>query len=58
MANKSNQHADITGGGVQKGGGNISDKGPTKHRLHQPPSFQGKAGQSDNQSTWRGKGKS
>ena len=56
--NKSNQTPDVTGGGVQKGGGNISNAGPTKHRLHQPPNFQGKSGQSDNQSTWRGKGRS
>lgn len=41
----------------QSGGGNIHGKGPTKHRLHQPPSFQGKSGQSDNQSTSRGKGR-
>jgi hypothetical protein len=53
MANKANQHA-----GSQTGGGNISGKGPTKQRLHQPPNFQGKSGQSDNQSTFRGKGKS
>ena len=57
MANKQNQHADVTGSGVQSGGGNISGKGPTKHRLHQPPSFQGKSGQGDNQSTSRGKGR-
>lgn len=55
--NKSNQTADVTGGGVQKGGGNISNAGPQKHRLHQPPNFQGKSGQSDNQSTFRGKGR-
>ena len=48
----SNQHA-----GDQSGGGNISGKGPTKQRLHQPPAFQGKSGQGDNQSTNRGKGK-
>lgn len=42
----------------QSGGGNIVGKGPTKHRLHQPPNFQGPSGQSDNQSTFRGKGKS
>jgi len=41
----------------QSGGGNISGKGPTQHRLHQPPNFQGKSGQSDNQSTSRGKGR-
>lgn len=37
-------------------GGNIVNKGPTKHRLHQPPKFQGKSGTPDNQSTNRGKG--
>lgn len=52
-----NQTPDATGSGVQAGGGNISGKGPSKHRLHQPPNFQGKSGQGDNQSTWRGKGK-
>jgi len=57
MANKQNQSPDVTGSGVQAGGGNISGKGPTKHRLHQPPNFQGKSGQSDNQSTSRGKGR-
>lgn len=51
-AKASNQHA-----GDQSGGGNISGKGPTKHTLHQPPKFMGKDGQSDNQSTSRGKGK-
>ena len=38
-------------------GGNIVGKGPTQHRLHQPPNFLGKSGQSDNQSTNRGKGR-
>jgi len=51
MAKESNQHA-----GSQSGGGNMVG-GPSKHRLHQPPNFQGKDGQSDNQSTSRGKGK-
>lgn len=37
-------------------GGNIVGKGPTKHTLYQPPNFQGKSGQSDNQSTSRPKG--
>lgn len=37
-------------------GGNIVGKPPTKHTLHQPPNFMGKAGQSDNQSTKRPKG--
>ena len=54
---KEKQHADVTGSGVQAKGGNISGKGPTKHRLHQPPNFQEKSGQSDNQSTFRGKGR-
>jgi hypothetical protein len=40
----------------QKGGGNAC--GAPKARLHQPPKFQGKSGQSDNQSTNRGAGKS
>ena len=57
MANKMKQHADVTGSGVQAKGGNISGKGPTRHRLYQPPNFQGKSGQGDNQTTWRGKGK-
>ena len=57
MARKEHQTADVTGSGVQKGGGNISGKGPTRHRLHQPPNFQGRSGQGDNQSTFRGKGK-
>jgi len=57
MANQSNQTPDASGSGIQSGGGNISGKGPTKHRLHKPPSFQGKSGQSDNQSTSRGKGR-
>ncbi len=42
----------------QSGGGNIHMKGPTKHRLHQPPNFMGKSGQGDNQSTKRPKGQS
>lgn len=50
MAKASNQSA-----GDQSGGGNMA--GPTKQRLHQPPNFQGKSGQGDNQSTSRGKGK-
>jgi hypothetical protein len=41
----------------QKGGGNAVGGAP-KARLHQPPKFQGKSGQSDNQSTNRGAGKS
>ncbi len=49
---KSNQAGKKTGGG-----GNIVGNGPTKHRLHQPPKFMGSDGQSNNQSTNRGKGK-
>lgn len=41
---------------AQSGGGNVVGKAPGG-RLHQPPSFQGKSGQSDNQSTNRGKGR-
>jgi hypothetical protein len=41
----------------QSGGGNIFNKGPTQHRLHQPSAFQAKSGQSDNQTTFRGKGR-
>lgn len=37
-------------------GGNIVNKGPTNHTLHQPPNFMGKSGQPDNQSTNRPKG--
>lgn len=37
-------------------GGNIVNKGPTDHKLYQPPNFQGKSGQPDNQSTDRPKG--
>jgi len=40
----------------QNGGGNIVGKGPTQHRLHQPPNFLDKSGQSDNRSTNRPKG--
>lgn len=40
----------------QAGGGQVVGRAP-KSRLHQPPNFQGKAGQSDNQSTFRGKGR-
>jgi hypothetical protein len=40
----------------QSGGGQVVGR-PPKSRLHQPPNFQGKSGQPDNQSTWRGKGK-
>lgn len=43
--------------GADAGGGNIVNKGPTKHRLHQPPAIFGKSGQPDNQSTNRGKGR-
>ena len=51
-----------TGGNVnkqsrtdQKGGGQVVGAAP-KSTLHQPPNFMGKSGQSDNQSTNRGKG--
>lgn len=40
----------------QAGGGNVVGKSP-KGRLHQPPNFMGKSGQSNNQSTNRGKGR-
>ncbi len=49
---KSNQARTQTGKGC-----NIVGKGPTKHRLHQPPKFMGSDGQSNNQSINRGKGK-
>lgn len=42
----------------QSGGGNIVNKGPTKHKLYQPPNFLDKSGQSDNASTNRPKGQS
>lgn len=38
-------------------GGNVVGKAPSG-KLHQPPAFQGKAGQSDNQSTSRPVGQS
>lgn len=38
-------------------GGNVVGKAPDKNTLHQPPNFMDKAGQSDNQSTNRGKGR-
>lgn len=50
-AKQSNQHRPD-----QAGGGNITGKAPDKNRLHQPPNFQGRSGQSDNQSTFRKKG--
>ena len=37
-------------------GGNIVGKGPTDHKLFQPPDFMGKSGQPDNQDTNRPKG--
>lgn len=37
-------------------GGNIVNKGPTDHKLHQPPNFMGDSGKPDNQSTNRPKG--
>jgi len=37
-------------------GGNIVNKGPTDHKLYQPPAFMDKSGQSNNQSTDRAKG--
>lgn len=40
----------------QAGGGNVVGRAP-KSRLHQPPNFQGRSGQPDNQSTNRGKGR-
>jgi hypothetical protein len=42
--------------GADASGGNIVNKGPTNHTLYQPPNFQGKSGQPDNQSTSRPKG--
>lgn len=42
--------------GADSSGGNIVNKGPTNHRLHKPPAFLGRGGQSDNQSTSRPKG--
>lgn len=46
-ADKSKQSA-----GSQSGGGNVVGKAPSA-RLHTPPSFLGKSGKSDNQSTNR-----
>ena len=51
MSKESNQHRSD-----QSGGGNVVGRAP-KSRLHQPPAFQGKSGQPDNQSTNRGKGR-
>lgn len=42
--------------GADASGGNIVNKGPTDHKLYQPPDFMGKSGQPDNQSTSRPKG--
>lgn len=47
---QSNQHRND-----QAGGGNLTGKTPSG-TLHQPPNFQGKSGQSDNQDTNRGSG--
>jgi len=49
-AKSSNQHRPS-----QQGGGQVVGRAP-KSTLHQPPNFQGKSGQSDNQSTYRTKG--
>ncbi len=54
---KSKQHADVSGSGVQAQGGNISGKGPSSPPRRNPGNFQDKSGQGDNQSTFRGKGK-
>lgn len=43
-------------GQPDKSGGNLSGGNGVKATLHQPPAFQGKSGQPDNQSTFRGKG--
>lgn len=51
MASKDKQNA-----GDQAGGGNVVGGAPSSRR-HMAPNFQGKSGQSDNQSTSRGKGK-
>ena len=37
-------------------GGNIVNKGPTDHKLYQPPDFMGDSGKPDNSKTDRGKG--
>lgn len=42
--------------GADPSGGNVVDRAPTNHKLYQPPAFQGKSGQPDNQSTDRPKG--
>jgi hypothetical protein len=42
--------------GADSSGGNIVNKGPTDHKLHQPPNFLGQSGTPNNQSTSRGKG--
>jgi len=49
-AKAANQHRPSQAGGAQ-----VVGKAP-KSTLHQPPNFQGKSGQSDNQSTMRPKG--
>lgn len=54
-ANKSNQFS-IPGDGDASGGNVSGGKGGVKATLHQPPDFQGKSGQPDNQSTSRPKG--
>lgn len=38
------------------GGGQLTGKDPSPPKLYQPPAFQGKSGQPDNQSTSRPKG--
>jgi len=40
----------------QGGGRNIYNKAPTGQKLYQPPKFQGRSGQPDNQDTSRPKG--
>jgi hypothetical protein len=40
----------------QTGGHQMVNKGPTGQKLYQPPKFQGKSGQPDNQSTSRPQG--
>lgn len=37
-------------------GGNIVNKGPTNHTLHQPPNFMGESGKPDNRPMDRGDG--
>lgn len=53
MSKASNQYANKSKGS----GGNVVGCAPNKNRLHKPPKFMGKDGQSNNQSTSRGKGR-